>query len=974
MPRIARARHHEDEARPPPTSDRPRKVSHLDLIAPRSPRPRRHTSQPSVDRPSHSPPTLRCTCTEASTSHARERRPDARLAGSSAAPTPPAHSVQPRRPRPRSRSRPLASTIGTASVLAWSTLLATPARAAPPSHSPTSPPEPLTPRRFEKSRAIEDDGLDSAAPVFIAAGPTPPPLAPSRSKRQVPAKYEYSDGEWVLDTAWTLRGSTPSTRPTATRQQATAMAENFDLVDSSGTASESASSTRSAPVSSTRSPYPTTPAQHAAAAASSTVSIPAGWQSRPRETDYYAVPVIIAMSVLVAIAVVGAILGSVCWRKKKRRRRDVEKDVQEKGWRGVVQRVRRGRVQEKKRKRKRRPREERPATDDAPREDAPLDGDVGGGVEAQSVRESIGSAGSGSRTPRIVRTTGFAAVSERVRPRRRHRRRGQGESGEAGGASDDEATALTRTETRSTTSSAGVRDTLTARLASSFQGSGPSLRDERSGSSTVFSRMPDRNRSSASLDSTDRFPRTSTQDSHLSRSSFHVDLPPPPTILFTPADDPALSPGPPGSPSFATSTHSLSRVPSRTLPPPMSPALSTDPLLPATPGPAPITTPSLNAMLAHDADLSLPLAPGPPAYRPASSTVQSTRRYGAGQRPVIESASLGASAGSTGLRGVLGSSRRRREARQPAAPVQEEWHWPGEKGRALDAGQGGASTSSSSVQSDSRFVLEDREDDELDAEVEGDDDAEETPPVDRSMFQAHLATDDKAVLDRIRNGSYRPDPFVSGQDDDVEAGSSSLARSVSIVPTPSAPPQDDDDVDADGFERFDPRESLADADEDEDEDEESRIGRVVGNGKAKVVSPRLRDTSILPAPPSRIDFTYPYLASGSSPSSSSNAAAQSSTRASVEPSSDARAEKSALAAAYAEMDRGARLTRGEEGGKDEDDEDDERDGDLPDYLPRPRDALGLASAPPAVDSDDEEDQVVLGDVVEGQDGRTHRVV
>ncbi|GAA5904409.1 uncharacterized protein JCM6883_006482 [Sporobolomyces salmoneus] len=851
---------------------------------------------------------------EDSTTNSRRRRRD----------------TDPRRRRPSATTLVLPSSspsvlLATTSILFAAT--ASFAQAAPQPRSTTT-----SSRHFDKSKVI---GLDSAStsPFFpestlspslsestTATTPTSPPSR-ARSKRLIPPKYEYSDGSWVLDTSWTLRGSIPTLKPHHTRHAATALADSVET--SSLSHSSSKSSIRSLSPSShspTRTTSPPTTAfsspstrvyiQHAYASASE-VPIPRGWQTRPRETDYYAVPIIISMSVLVAIMVVIAMIVSVCWRKKKRRRRDPEKDViQEKGWRGIVQRAtgRRGggrEVATKKRRRKRKVQRE-PETVVAA---APVEREEGVTEQRtrednQSVRESVGSAGSGNRTPRIVRTTGFTAVSERSRPRWRRRRRGRNgdEDGEGERSDDEERTALTRTDTRSTTSSAGgPRDALTARLASRLQGS--NRERTATGPSTVFSRLPGRARSSSDLDP---FPRTSTQESHLTRSTSRSSLYETgrapvistPSILFTPADDPTLSPRPPGTPTFET----LSRVPSRTGIAPSSPTISqqTDPLLPAA---APS---SFNALLSHDADMVLPLMPGPPAYRPASSTLQATRRYGAGDQ------NSSTAPQSTTASRIANIGRRRRRPQSMAEQVEEgqggEWHWPGEKDRNLGEGtssQGGEAAGSST----SQFVVSEEE--EQHSTHEHGEEKEEEPPVDRSLYQAHLATDDKAVLNRLRSATYSQEASIEH-------------HSRPDLPTPSAPPVVEDDIDEDGFERFSPQA------EQRVEDEERSIG-FTSSEKAKLrapPSPHQGPVSTLPAPPSRTDFTYSYLPSTSAAATPSR--------------STATAEKSALAAQYAALD-----SRDGEAGE---------EVDLPVYLPQERrnEALGLASAPPATAEDDDD--------------------
>jgi len=756
---------------------------------------------------------------------------------------------------------------------------------------------------------------NSSEPMSPTPPPPPPPPSTSKSKRKILPSYKYEDGSWIVDTGWTLRGSTPTHKPYESRRLASALADNVDHTASFTLIQHDATPT-SRPSSAAQPTRTFTYAQHAYANASE-VPIPRGWQTRPRETDYYAVPIIIAMSVLVAIIVVGAILGSVCWRKKKRRRRDPEKDIQEKGWRGVVQRVKRSGRTPKKRKRK--VKKSRAEVEDLPRssvEDAPVAGDVAVAGDSESLRESIGSTGSGNRTPRIVRTTGFTAVTERSIPRWRggggRRRRRNGEN-EGTGEDEDEQTALTRSDTRSTTSSAGVRDTLTARLAARLHSS--SNHQERSSPSTVFSRNPERNRSSSSL-SNDPFPRTSTQDTQLtrstSRSSLYAAAPPPlvppPSILFTPADDPTLSPRPRGSPAFGPL--SLARTPSRSAAPSPSPALSTleasDPLLP-TPSIPTSTASNFNALLSHDADLGLPLMPGPPAYRPASSTVQTTRRYGdrGGETP--------RAAPSTSIaRNMIG--RRRRSARDRLTEREREdegegdWHWPGEKGDSSIASSsgGGASPSQPSTStSASPFALTSPEDEEEpEEEEEEEEDEEETaPPLDRSMYQAHLATDDKAVLHRLRNATRR----------DEAEGSGSLSRVVaSEVPSPSAPPVvEEDDVDEDGFERF-------------NSTSEEEVGfPSASSEKSKLPSPGSPPSTLLPAPPSRVSYAYLEQSSTPTPAPSTS--------------------KSALAAEYAALHP----------------QQEEEELDLPVYLPqegRRNDALGMASAPPPTDDDEEEEE------------------
>ncbi|GAA5890447.1 hypothetical protein JCM5296_005049 [Sporobolomyces johnsonii] len=798
----------------------------------------------------------------------------------------------------------------------------------------------LTPRQRDKSRAIDDPlhPIPASSPLLAIsisppshpAGPTPPPTAPvllhqpqpTLRKRLLP-KYEYESGSWVIDRTWTLRGSVG--RQGTARVAATAMEDNVYSLLSSSSVSTVASSTRpsteaSVTPTSTRSP---TNAQRNSSP-SKTVLIPSGWQATPRETSYYAVPIIIAMSVLVAVVVVGAILGSVFWRRKKRRRRDVEKDalVPEKGWRGIVQKAVHGsggrRKGRKKSKRKARAVEEDPAA---------MATGVDAANDARSVQDSVGSGGSaGGSVVRRVRTIGFAA-GNRVQPRRRRRRaQGGDEGGEAG--TDDESAALTRTGSRSTTSSATPDDTLIARLARRLRRSSRT-EDETAEPSTVFSHaLTARSSSTLSAAALSQLSRTSTRTSTRSSLGPPPLTHPPPQIFFTPADDPALQPLAPSSsavslsrtPSRTSSVHSVARVP---VP---SPALETLPLAPAS---LPIAPAAFNALLSSDADLALPLAPGPPAYRPSSSTVQTTRRFGAGDLPAT---APGRAAGGAAGR-LVGRGRRR--ARQPQRAEEEdegEWHWPGEKGRDF-AGFGGASTSAAGPSAGPSAVG-----DEPAAAASPFDDGEEEdePPLDPSMYTAHLATDDKAILARLRNATFRA---TGVEGDDVGAEDEPPAAYAEAGPSaqPSAPPVEeveDDEVDEDGFERFVPQEE----EQQEDEDEEANIGT---STTAVPASP-----SLLPAPPNRVLFSYPYLSSSTPsssrpPSSTSTSLAPPSSPASTAPTSSASTSKSALAAEYAALSDGQ--------------EQDEEELDLPVYLPRAGNgALGMASAPPVLEDDDED--------------------
>lgn len=747
----------------------------------------------------------------------------------------------------------------------------------------------------------------------------------------MPPRYALSDGEWVEDYGWSLWGKGTaqlSATPAAARDQDEAgHASSRDEEEGAGDAparyhttlasamadTSPSSTTTSPPLSPTPAASRSSSSSHAAAemaaqpsesasaaAASATVSaarisIPDGWQAKSRETDYYAVPIIIAMSVLVAIIVVISIFVSVLMRRKKRRRsrrrhggKAAALEAEgEKGWRGMVEKAMkpvRGARTKKGRKRAREDAAARPATT----------GDATGAPE--------GGSGGSARPHRRVRTTGYAA-GPRTRPRRRRRREGDADD-------DDEATALTRTGTRSSTSSV-AHDTLTARLSARMRGDRPSTASSTgaggAGAATVFSRDVT-SRSQVSLTAS-ALSRVSSLASHRSSRSLAVPSTPataaPPELLFTPADDPSLPdhlpiPGSsaPSTPSLLTRERSVS-------------------------APAPVVPPAVSSFGALVTTDALP-ALGPPAYRPSSSTVQTTRRYGAGDAAAPTPPSpVAAPSDRPRARRVFG---RRRESRGVAAAEDDdaaegEWHWPGEKGRPL-AGEVAPIAGPSSPPPPPLVVP---------ATAESADEADE-PPVDRALFSAHIATDDKAVLARLRTQRDRAasDARLSVEDD-PDAGPSSLAVDGPPPPLPSAPlvhdDDDDRDVDEDGFERFDAAGPSGSAPPAPHED--------VPPARAWPAA----STSFLPAPPQRVQqasFAYAIGGPGTPSASSPLLGPRSTTPAPAA----AAPSKAALAAEYGAAEEDADVDA------------------LPRYLAgggAGRETLGLASAPVAGDDDDEEE-------------------
>ncbi|GAA5877698.1 hypothetical protein JCM3774_006646 [Rhodotorula dairenensis] len=704
----------------------------------------------------------------------------------------------------------------------------------------------------------------AAAPTAANFSPASPPVrqgAPAttqtpraRKRAPVPPRYVNSDGQWVEDYGWTLRGKGTMDPAAATASTAHATAMEDHVPTSVLTSQQGASATGTAlepeqtpnvaglgvdagalPSASASSSTASTSSATSSAEASATslsISIPYGWQAVPRETNYYAVPLVIAMSVLVAVLVAISIFISVIVRRKKRRRRkaaaarkarrlaaangtakEVPGDVGdldargEKGWRGTLDKFTGGQGRRKRKRAK------RAASRGVIARGDPTDGEEEGGTgRIPTVR-------------RRVRVTGFSAAGVRNSLRRRSRRGDQDgdddADGRSGGDDAEDERALSRSGTRSSAASV-VEDTLTHRIAtrlSSASSRAAALGARGAGTTTVFSRDA-RNGSVVSLTasaldrvgsrSSRRSAGAATSSSASIRSTSSALLGPavaaPPEILFTPADDPTLpdhlaipgSPHPrPNSPRSSTSS---------SLPPPTVAPLPP----PATTAPPPVS--SFGAMIATD---SLP-APGPPAYRPSSSTVQRTRRFAdADHATVVGDAASRLGATRRRLRRLRreseGTSTERGMRSDENENDEGEWHWPGEKGRPFASSSTSADPFAEAEAGDLPGALLGST-----SEEHGDSQQEQSedpvpPPVDRSLFSAHIATDDKAVLARLRQQRERS-PFVL-DDEEADVGVSSAGSSVShglgtlatSMPAPSAPPvvADEADLDEDGFERYD---------------------------------------------------------------------------------------------------------------------------------------------------------------------------
>ncbi|KAK4049019.1 hypothetical protein OIV83_004380 [Microbotryomycetes sp. JL201] len=668
------------------------------------------------------------------------------------------------------------------------------------------------------------------------AGLVTPPTPTPRKRRDVLDKYEYISGEWVINHEWTLLGRTGHA-PTATPRTIPESADDEDDMAmgeanveptrtlTTSTRLSSAATRTLSPSSSLVTPKPSVNTDFekhaspkiAAAATSSSFSIPDGWAATPRETGFYAVPIIVAMSVLVAVMVIGTVFGSVLWRRherNKRKRRRARRKAQQAGLvDGTL-------VDEKEvgdgsggagdsagrvakfvnavgiRRKKRHARKSSDAVvSAADGTEATLAEATATALERTATR---GSTSSGRRTAGQVRAA-IVAGSARIRRRRRNRLGMRTSDHPGSDSSDDDADSMTEALTQS--DSARRPDTLTSRLHSRL--SAPLGRTNSSSSErvspTVYSRDLDRTVTQSTADSADRLSRTSSRTSHLTLDSISRVV-----GLGQPADDGNVLP--------------LHR-----------------PVTPTAPG-------STFGSTVPDAQLP---ALGPPAYRPSSSTLQTPSRFSVSRVPVPRVAVTDTDA----------------DARGNAN--EEEWHWPGEKGRNV-------ATSSSAVASSSSNAMLPLPHIES-ASVEDEDDE---PPEDRALFSAHLATDDKSVLARIRQqaevvsaastSSARRDD--NNEDDDI--GPPSVLGLASAPPAELDPFLDADglDVDEDGFERFPGASSSVSA----------RIQIPEPSAPPSLVDAdsdaqqRTTSTFLLPAPPRPVNQSVDYMTRSSAPSLSSS--------------------------------------------------------------------------------------------------------
>ncbi|KAK4699215.1 hypothetical protein P7C70_g7048, partial [Phenoliferia sp. Uapishka_3] len=589
--------------------------------------------------------------------------------------------------------------------------------------------------------------------------PTPAPLILQRRADLAYSQDGAGEGNRVFYepiTPWSLNGRSGAGRLVANPTSTSSVDNGVQAMEDNLNASPSQTTQPSASASSSAALTTKIATSSTSAPSTSSLVIPSGWTTKKRETGFYAVPVIIAVSVILAIIVVGAIVGSVVWRRKARNRgvknkkRDPEKAVKGIPAGGVGKALAKG-LRKVRRKGKGKQVETAPAHEE---NDTARRNTVGGGREVRRRRVS------------------------RIR------------------AGDDESVALTR-------SHSGVSvppDTLTNRLAARFRLNNSSRLPPVNPSTIFSSPNIDRSRTRDSATSS-VLTRTSSIQSHRV------------------VDDNLSTLGQPQDPhrpvSIRTSTLSLS---------------SPTPSSPSSPSP-------FGGVFATDP--SIP-APGPPAYRPSSTTIQSTTRLSHSILPV--------------------TSRSDPPQRQIAT-------WPEEKDRNRPSSPRPL-TPPPAIPSSSDTT-------------EADEEAE------RQQYTAHVATDDKALLALLQ--SSVPSPFASadlpeptapdavidhegfetfaeegtttpeastsadpassflplpprrvsiafnyaspgrasameGEEEEAQREAFSLPQYVPRhdVPEPSAPPPDDDDEDYHGEEEWDGREAVNTVRIEEDAEETSR--------------------------------------------------------------------------------------------------------------------------------------------------------
>ncbi|SCV67534.1 BQ2448_5145 [Microbotryum intermedium] len=516
-----------------------------------------------------------------------------------------------------------------------------------------------------------------------------------------------------------------------------------------------------------------TPSASSSAPATSTpkqITIPDGWKSIPRETNYYAVPVIVAISVLVAILVITTVVGSAIWRRKKHKRKRkhpgeiekgrVSKILEKVGLGSLTPRRARGGTKRQGGAAVKSIRKRRSGASVAGKLSSSQDTgdtrDPGPGRSISDGRSGDGSPHCASPSGRPVGGYRSSTASTIARIRRRREQRA------ARAAADDDRNCVDRDEddeSRALTGSHSSRntpeDTLTARIAARLLAAVSQPSSPSPGPSTVFREL-ERAQSALTTQSVEALSRVSSRASTHSRSVFDRG---PEGLRETPSPVVLSEPDPTRSDCAQTSPESSNSA-------------------------------RFGASSAT-AGLALPI-PGPPAYRPASTTIAMTTRFSTSRvlssRPVVED-------------------------HDPA----DMWHWPNEKGLSSASTPAPFPSGASSSTSTPHVSL-------------GIGSNQSSTQPDSTVFAAHIATDDKAILARLRQ--------QVGNDDVGEGPRDTSSRS-DLLASATAPVLSEDD------------------------DQDVWLG--FATGSAPIPAPSAPIAALLPAPSQPVRTTFDYSAPLSEP-------------------------------------------------------------------------------------------------------------
>lgn len=548
------------------------------------------------------------------------------------------------------------------------------------------------------------------------------------------------------------------------------------------------------------------------------IDLPDGWATPSRPSGFYAVPIIIAASVIVAFLLAVSIAGVVFYRQKAREKKrgkklkeapgdeneDLEKTIE--GRRG------KGRKNKK------------------------------GKGKAKAKDQGAGEGEASGRSPALVGEEGEVRRRTSRRERASEAEDGGDEGGNDASGEEEAPPPLPPTTGRFT---ARLRHTFSRRNRASAPVPPPtSVRNP----SVVFSRSLEPTTSERS--STTPPPQsTGTSSSSTSHQSlFQHRVTPPATATTATAnanvnvnDDEAVP--------------VLHATPPPSLGQPADPPASTLHPLPP-PLVAPSSPPTSEFGFPFPPDLILP-TPGPPAYRPNSTTINNVSRLTASLLPPLIDGSASPIARS--------SSRRREEARRileeeetdeeeeeesdkettpaaagaGAADDEEGFHWPNEKE---------VRTPTTTRRPPHDPQRRRRRQAPLTSSPSSSN-AGLPPPlspselIDPSEFTAHLATDDKSVLARLRAAvAVQPEGSHAAFNDHASTSATAEAGG-RIRVAPSAPVVE---VDEEGYEILPPSEELDEA------------GSVESGSVEPTLTPAPANVGSLPAPPRAIDTSTSF--------------------------------------------------------------------------------------------------------------------